>query len=135
MLSITPNTGSGSPKAAKFDLLIGASSADIRHVETVTLESTVILKSLLDKESTVGEWLDDPRGRVVLNPLMVKLLEASQHLFGSGEEDEETVNRNIMMMVSGMPLVSVLLLQQELLEAPADQIVNALLRQVHDEEA
>ena len=122
-------------ESGEFDLLIGASSADIRHVETVTLESTVILKSLLDKESTIGEWLDDPRGRVVLNPLMVKLLEESQHLFGSGDEDEETVNRNIMMMVSGMPLVSVLLLQQELLEAPADQIVNALLRQVHDEEA
>ncbi len=87
-----------------FDLLIGASSADIRHIETVTLESSILLKSLLDSESTVGEWLEDPKGRVVLYPLMSRLLEESQHLFGSGDEDEETVTRNILMMVNGMPL-------------------------------
>ena len=122
-------------ESGDFDLLIGASSVDIRHIETVTLESTVLLKSLLDKESTVGEWLDDPKGRVVLYPLMTKLLEESQSLFGSGDEDEETTNRNILMMISGMPLLSVLILQQELLDGSADQIVGELLRQVHSEEA
>ena len=122
-------------ESGDFDLLIGASSVDIRHTETVTLESTVLLKSLLDKESTVGEWLDDPKGRVVLYPLMTKLLEESQSLFGSGDEDEETTNRNILMMISGMPLLSVLILQQELLDGSADQIVDELLRQVHSEEA
>ena len=122
-------------ESGDFDLLIGASSVDIRHIETVTLESTVLLKSLLDKESTVGEWLDDPKGRGVLYPLMTKLLEESQSLFGSGDEDEETTNRNILMMISGMPLLSVLILQQELLDGSADQIVGELLRQVHSEEA
>ena len=121
-------------ESGEFDLLIGASSADIRQIETVTLESTIHLKSLLDRESTVGEWLDDPKGRVILYPLMTKLLEESQHLFGSGDEDEETVSRNILMMVSGMPLLSVLILQQELLDGPADQIVDELLRQVHQSE-
>jgi beta-glucosidase len=118
-----------------FDLLIGASSADIRQKETVTLESTIVLKSLLDKESTVGEWLDDPVGRVVLYPLMTLLLEQSQHLFGSGDDDEETFSRNILTMVSGMPLASVLTFQQELLDKPVDQIVDELLSRVHQEEA
>ena len=118
-----------------FDLLIGASSADIRQKETVTLESTMVLKSLLDKESTVGEWLDDPVGRVVLYPLMTLLLEQSQHLFGSGDDDEETFSRNILTMVSGMSLASVLTFQQELLDKPVDQIVDELLSRVHQEEA
>ncbi len=121
-------------ESGDFDLLIGASSADIRHIETVTLESTILLKNLLDKESTVGEWLDDPKGKVVLYPLMTKLLKESQHLFGNGEEDDDTVSRNILMMVSGMTLASVLISQQELLDEPVGQIVDDLLRQVHLED-
>lgn len=117
-----------------FDLLIGASSRDIRHVETATLESTVILDSLLNEESTVGEWLDDPRGREALNPLMTMLLKQSRHLFGSGDDDEETFSRNILAMVKGMPLASVLIFQQELLDKPVDQIINELLQQVHQVE-
>jgi beta-glucosidase len=118
-------------ESGDFDLLIGASSVDIRHIETVTLKSSILLKSLLDRESTVGEWLNDPKGRVVLNPIMSRLLEESQHLFGNGDEDKETSNRTILMMVNGMPLPSVLIFQQELLDGPVDQIVDELLRQVH----
>lgn len=122
-------------ESGDFDLLIGASSADIRHIETVTLESTILLKSLLDRESTVGEWLDDPKGKVVLYPLMTKLLEESRHLFGSGDEDEETFSRNIIAMISGMTLTSVLTFQQELLDKPVDQILDELLNQVHQGKA
>jgi beta-glucosidase len=122
-------------ESGEFDILIGASSTDIRHIETVTLESTLVLKSLLDRESTVGEWLDDPRGKIVLQPLMTKLLEESRHLFGNGDEDQETTDRNILLMVSSMPLLSILMFQQEMLDGTAEQTVDALLSQVHDGEA
>lgn len=122
-------------ESGEFDILIGASSTDIRHIETVTLESTLVLKSLLDRESTVGEWLDDPRGKIVLHPLMTKLLEESRHLFGNGDEDQETTDRNILLMVSSMPLLSILMFQQEMLDGTAEQTVDALLSQVHDGEA
>lgn len=119
-------------ESGEFDLLIGASSADIHLTETVTLESSLVLKSLLDLESTIGEWLDDPQGQAVLAPLVEKLLEVSQHLFGNDDEDKETASRNILTMVRGMSLISVLTFQQEYLDQPVNQLLDQLLKQVHD---
>ena len=51
-----------------FDILIAASAADIRHTLTVTLESTLNLPCILDKESTIREWMADPRGKAVFGP-------------------------------------------------------------------
>ncbi len=47
----------------EFDILIGASSADIREKITVTLKSTLQLPSLLSTDSTIQDWLDDPPRR------------------------------------------------------------------------
>jgi beta-glucosidase len=47
----------------EFDILIGASAADIRASVPVTLQSTLALPSVLNRESTVRDWLEDPRGR------------------------------------------------------------------------
>jgi hypothetical protein len=66
---------------------------------------------------------------------MTKLLEESRHLFGNGDEDQETTDRNILLMVSSMPLLSILMFQQEMLDGTAEQTVDALLSQVHDGEA
>jgi beta-glucosidase len=49
----------------EFDILIGASAADIRASVPVTLQSTQTLPSLLNYESTVRDWLEDPHGRPV----------------------------------------------------------------------
>jgi hypothetical protein len=38
-------------------------------------------------------------------------------------------------MVSSMPLLSILMFQQEMLDGTAEQTVDALLSQVHDGEA
>ncbi len=43
-----------------FDILIGASSADIRCTRTVTLQSTCELPSILNRDSTLREWTEDP---------------------------------------------------------------------------
>jgi len=46
----------------EFDILIGASSADIRCTLPVTLQSTLELPSILNRDSTMREWVEDPRG-------------------------------------------------------------------------
>ena len=43
----------------EFDILVGASSADIRLQAAVTLQSTSALPSLLNRESTVRDWMND----------------------------------------------------------------------------
>ena len=57
-----------------FDILIGASSADIRFTKTVTLRSSLVLPSILNRDSTLREWQDDPRGKAVSEPVIQRTL-------------------------------------------------------------
>ncbi|HSD84276.1 MAG TPA: glycoside hydrolase family 3 C-terminal domain-containing protein, partial [Anaerolineae bacterium] len=117
-----------------FDILIAASAADIRHSLTVTLESTLQLPCVLDKESTIREWMADPRGKAVLGSFYAQIEAQSRKLFGGGDErygNENAIGMDVMDMMNDMPLVSVLMFQQGALTMPADEMVDGLLRQVH----
>ncbi len=119
----------------EFDILIGASAVDIRCRETVMLQSTLDLPCIIDKESTMKEWMADPRGRAVLEPLYEQIETQARKMFGAGErygDDEAGIGMDVMDMMNDMPLVSVLLFQQSALTMPADEMVDGLLRQVHD---
>ena len=113
-----------------FDLLVAASAADIRQVLTVTLESTLSLPCILDKESTIREWVADPRGKAVLGPVYPKMEEESRKMFG-GEGGESTIGMDFMDMLGDMPLVSVLMWQQSTLPRHPEDMVDGLLQQVH----
>jgi beta-glucosidase len=116
----------------EFDILIGASATDIRCRATVTLQSTLDLPCLLDRESTIREWMEDPRGRVVLGALYEQMEAQSRKTFHrNGNED----SMDIMDMLLDMPLVSVLMFQQNALTMPAEEIVDGLLMQVHEKSA
>jgi beta-glucosidase len=120
----------------KFDIFVGASSADIRASLEVTLESTLELPCILDKESTLDEWMADPRGKVILGPLYPQIEEQSRKRF-SGRYPTEKEKENggslgmadVMDMLKDMPLVSVLMMHQEKLTMPPEELVNSLLRQ------
>ena len=123
-----------------FDILIGASSADIRCRETVTLESTLDLPCILDKESTMREWMADPRGRQVLGPQYEQIETRSRKIFGEAERyatektdggNESAIGMDIMEMFNDMPVVSVLMFQQDSLPMPAEEMVAGFLQQVH----
>jgi beta-glucosidase len=113
----------------EFDILIGASSADIRHSQTVTLKSTLELPCLIDKESTIREWMADPRGVIVLEPVFMQLAAHSQELLGTNEDDG--IGMDVINMMAEMPLVSVLAFQQSALDMPADKMVDELLMELH----
>jgi beta-glucosidase len=120
-------------ESGEFDLLIAASAADIRHKLAVTLESTVKLPCMLDRESTIGEWMSDPRGCVVVAPLFQKMQEMNREVFGS-EEGTDGIGINIMDMLQEMPLLNVLMFQQSKLTMPAEEMVDGLLMQAHSME-
>lgn len=117
-------------ESGEFELLIGASAADIRCRETVTLESTLDLPSLLNRQSTVREWLEDPRGRPVFGPVFEMMTAAMGATFGSGDESE-AIGMDMTGFMMEMPLLSLLLFQEKVLPMPADELVDGLLRQVH----
>jgi beta-glucosidase len=120
-----------------FDILIATSAAEIRQTLTVRLVSTLSLPCILDKESTVREWMADPRGRAVFGPLYPQVEEQSRKRFGGGDGrygNESAMGMDIMDMINDMPLVSVLLFQQSALTMPAEELVAGLLSQVHSRE-
>jgi beta-glucosidase len=121
-----------------FDILIAASAADVRQTLTVTLESTLSLPCILDKESTIREWMADPRGKAVFGSLYAQIEAEIREMFGGGEEpsgDESTIGMDFMDGINDMPLVSALMWQQGAWTIPVEEIVDGLLMQVHGKEA
>jgi beta-glucosidase len=115
----------------EFDILIGASSADLRARLTVTLQSTLDLPCRIDKESTIREWMADRRGRAVMGPFFQQVEEYSRKIFGAGDRYGDSIGMDVMDMIQDMPLLSVLLFQQRLLPMPAEDMLESLLAQVH----
>jgi beta-glucosidase len=118
-----------------FDILIAASAADIRQTLKVTLESSPSLPCILDKESTIREWMADPRGKAVFGSFYEQIETMSRKMFGGGDErygNESAIGMDIMDMMNDMPLVSVLAFQQRALPMPAEEMVDGLLTQVHN---
>jgi beta-glucosidase len=122
----------------EFDILVGASATDIRQSATVTLQSTLNLPCILDKESTLSEWMADPRGKQVLGELYAQIKVQTQKVFGGQdrygdikETDEALGMGDIMQMMNDMPLVSVLMFQRQTLSVPPEEMVAGMLKQVH----
>jgi beta-glucosidase len=117
-----------------FDLLIAASAAEIRQTLTVTLESTLHLPCILDKESTIREWMDDPHGKLVFGSFYGQMEIAIRKFFGGGDErygNEGAIGMDIMDSILDMPLASVLLWMQAGLPKHAEDLVDELLLQAH----
>ena len=115
----------------EFDILIGASAADIRCVETVVLQSTVTLPCLLNSESTIRDWLEDPRGRLVFEPLYRQLVGQMQAVFGGGESEASAIGMDTMGFMMELPLLGILHFQDAALPTSPEELVEGLLKQAH----
>jgi beta-glucosidase len=124
-------------EAGDFEILIGASSAYIRCTLSAKLVATHALPCILNIESTINEWMADPRGAQVLGPFYRQMEAESRRRFGGQESNGEKKEGgdlgmgDVMTMLNDMPLVSVLLFQQGSLQQPAEEIVDAMLQQVY----
>jgi beta-glucosidase len=122
----------------QFDVIAAASATDIRGCATVTLKSSLKLPCILDKESTLLEWMSDPRGKKVLGPMYAQMEAQMSKIFGGSEQDgdqkltsEALGMANVMDMMNDMPLFSVLMFQQGNLTMPPEEIVAGMLMQAH----
>jgi beta-glucosidase len=113
----------------EFDILIGASSADIRCAETVKLQSTCELPSVLNHDSTIRDWLQDPRGKAVFEPLFQTI--KRNGFLGEGDDTSNSIGMDMNVFMLDMPLVSILYFQESLWPAPPEVVVDRLLAQVH----
>ena len=114
----------------EFEILTGASSTDIHFTQKVNLESTVTLPSILRRDSTLRDWMEDPRGMEALQPLMAQMMSQFGGIEGGGVE---LMGMDMLAMISDMPLCNLgLFLPPEMRASlPFDQIVDGLVAQVH----
>ena len=116
----------------QFDVLFGASAADIRSCVTVTLQSTLQLPSVLHRESTIRDWLEDPCGRLAFEPMYQQLIAQTNRVFSGGDDSgSESIGMDPTGFMLDMPLLSILQFQEDALTQPADNIVALMLEQVH----
>jgi len=113
----------------EFDILIGASSADIRCTQTVTLQSTLELPSILNRESTLREWLEDSRGKSILAPLYQQM--NVQMMANFGGNGSETFGMDPIGFLMDTPLVGLFNFLGDAIPTSPEEIVDGLLAQVH----
>ena len=114
----------------EFDLLVGASAADIRASLAVALQSTLNLPCILNQESTIREWLEDPRGKRVFEPMFQQVTSQLATVMG-GEASNEMAGMDVSGFLMDMPLMDVLHFEDNLLPMPAEELVDGLLAQAH----
>jgi beta-glucosidase len=113
----------------EFELLIGSSSHAIHFREKVTLHSTMELPSLLDSESTLREWFEDPVGAEVSQPLFEQLMTQASRTIGGG--DGGGITAEMLQTMADMPLLSILNFIGDQLPKPPEEMVDELLGQIH----
>ncbi len=112
-----------------FDILVGASAADIRGTVTVELQSTLNLPSVLNRDSTLRDWLNDRRGRVVFGPMYQQMQAEMARVLAGGEEDS-SIGMDASNFLMDMPLLGMLEFQANMLPAAPDAMIGGMLQQV-----
>jgi beta-glucosidase len=125
-----PGYGQWITEDGEFEIRIGASSTDIRCAKSVTLESTVELPSILTHESTIRDWLEDPRGNEVFRPIFQMMQAQMKETFGD-VESQEGIAMDMVGFMMEMPLLAILHFQESALPMGADEIVDMLLARVY----
>ncbi len=114
-----------------FDILIGASSADIRRRLVVRLQSSLKLAHKLDSNSTIREWLEDSRGRAILEPVIRKLVEQMSIAMANGEYTEETIAATMNNFMD-MPLYVVFNYLERLLPVLPEKMIDYLITKIKE---
>ena len=116
-------------EAGEFDILIGASCTDIRHTMTVILQSTLDRPSILNRDSTLRQWTEDPRGMRVLGPYYQQWNEQMRANFGG--DGPELIGMDPMGFMMDTPLAGFLHFMGGSMPTSPEELVEELLAKVH----
>ncbi len=113
----------------EFDILIGASASDIRSATTVSLQSTLELPSILNRDSTLREWTQDPRGMSVLASLYQQMSEQMSAMFGGSQTG--AIGLEVTDFLMDTSLAGFLNFLGNALPTSPEEMVDELLARVH----
>ncbi len=108
-------------EAGDFEIMAGASSADIRLTQTVTLLEGTSLPINLDTNSTLGDWMAHPQSAAAIQPML-------EAMFGASESD--ALGIDLSNFFRDLPLTTLIGFRGGDLEASPQQIVDDLLQRL-----
>jgi beta-glucosidase len=126
-----PGNGRWITEDGEFDILIGASAADIRCVQTVHLTSTLDLSPILTSMSTPADWLADPRGQPLMEAFLRDLEPAVVGTLGA-PKDGLKLDPMLPGYLMNMPLRDVLEFGSARGGLDPAEVVNGLLARLQD---
>jgi beta-glucosidase len=115
----------------QYELLVGASSRDIRLATTVEVGGERGAAEL-SRYSTLGDWLEHPVGRAPALQLLEELGMPLAHALGSEPDDPDRLSALALVFLESMPVPTVV----EFAGAPSvfgangDEVVDTMLDQV-----
>lgn len=110
-----------------FEVLIGSSSQDIKAVLPVRLKSTQKLPCILNRESTIKEWEQDPYGGPFFRELKGMLMGA----IGENAIKDATLGVDYEVLMQNDPLENILRSLPGISIPDPIAMVDMLLEQVH----
>lgn len=90
----------------EYELLVGASSSDIRMAKTVHIVSTDVLPLKVDRNTTISELIENPKTNGIIMSLlnnMVQYLNSMQEE-GEGETAKTVQAEQLIKMLESSPL-------------------------------
>jgi len=111
----------------EFEILIGSSSQDIEAVLPVKLKSTQKLPCILNRESTIKEWEQDPYGGPFFRELKGMLMGA----IGENAIKDATLGVDYEVLMQNDPLENILRSLPGITIPDPIAMVDMLLEQVH----
>ena len=91
----------------EYEILVGASSRDIRGQVTVTMRPRADLPTRLTRDSTLGDWLADPRGKPLAVTLLDELTPMLVRSLGSNPDNPGTLDIFGLSFLYSMPVSTV----------------------------
>lgn len=85
-------------EAGDFDILVGSSSTDIHLTQRVSLTQGTKLATTLNLLSTLGDWMEDPRGAEMVKPF----------LSAFGDLDDDTIGMDTTRFMNDLRLTMIL---------------------------
>ncbi len=114
----------------KFELLIGASSVDIRARAEVTVVENKKLSLPLHKESTLRDWYANPKGKPIIEAFMAKVAATQLPTEAKPESEREPIEIFMNLMIPDMPLRDVLQFMKPDPKHSAQEVLEGMLARV-----
>ena len=110
-----------------FDIMVGASSADIKLTKEVNVESTVKIPVVYTTDTTMGDVLMDPRAREIVKELFQIPIFAGDNTTEEGSAAEEAISNEMSAaMAKYIPLRGALSFGGDMNMADIQEIVERL---------